>query len=310
MAAIGALVSARVRALLDSADLIAAATIDALRGATAAFDPRVHELRPLTGQIESAANIAAALAVSTRARRDGAGRLQDPYSLRCAAQVHGAAREAHRFFTGLVQTDVNAVTDNPLVLDGPAEVVSAGNFHGQSLALAFDTLRLALADLGSIAERRIFRLVSPSTNGTLPPFLSTTAGASNGYMIAQYSAAALVSELRALAHPVSIDNVPTSDNQEDHVSMGMTGALMSWEALTRVERILTYELLCAAQALDCDPGAPAPAVQNLHERVRQRVPMLTEDRPPADDLTAVLPLVEDGSLVHGAAVSGRAKAAA
>jgi histidine ammonia-lyase len=152
-----------------------------------------------------------------------------------------------------------------------------------------------LADLGSISERRIFRLVSPSLNGRLPAFLSPTAGASSGYMIVQYSAAALVSELRALAHPVSVDSVPTSDNQEDHVSMGMTAALMALDAVERLERIVGFELLCACQALDCDPGDPAPAVAALHRTVRERVSALVEDRPPADDLAALLPLITGGA---------------
>ena len=298
MSAIGALLTVRVGALLDAVDLVAAATIDALRGATPAFDARVHALRPIEGQIRSAANIRSALRGSLRVRGRGSGSPQDAYSLRCAAQVHGAAREAFAFFSRLVAADLNAVTDNPLVFDDPAEIVSAGNFHGQSLALAFDTLRLALADLGSISERRIFRLVSPSTNGGLPPFLSPTAGASSGYMIVQYAAAALVSELRALAHAVSVDSVPTSDNQEDHVSMGMTAALMSLDAVVRLERVVACELLCATQALDCDPDTPGAAVAAAHAAVRERVPPLVEDRPPAYDLAAIEPLVAGGHLAE------------
>jgi histidine ammonia-lyase len=301
MAAVGALASVRVRALLDTIDLVAAITVDALRGALDAFDPRVHELRAIDGQTASAANIRAALAGS---ERHGTGRLQDAYSLRCAAQVHGAAREAHAFFARLVALDLNAVTDNPLVFDDPPAVISAGNFHGQSLALAFDTLRLALADLGSISERRIFRLLSPSLNGILPAFLSPDPGPSSGYMIAQYAAAALVVELRALAHPVSVDSVPTSDNQEDHVSMGMTAAVMALEAVERLELIVAYELLCACQALDCDPGAPGGLVAAAHAAVRAEVTQLVEDRPPADDLAKVAPLVRDGSLARLLATTG------
>jgi histidine ammonia-lyase len=301
MSAIGALVAARVGRLLDGIDAVTAATIDALRGALPAFDPRVHRLRPLTGQARSAANIATALHGSERVGGDrarariGSGSLQDAYSLRCAAQVHGAAREGFRFFSELVSADLNAVTDNPLVFDDPAEVISAGNFHGQSLALAFDTLRLTLADLASISERRTFRLVSPSLNGRLPAFLTNDAGASSGYMVIQYTAAALVAELRALAHPVSIDSIPTSDNQEDHVSMGMTGALMALEAVGRLERVVAIELLCACQALDCDPGRAGDVVEALHAAVRERVPTLTQDRPPANDLRDVLGLLEDGT---------------
>jgi len=296
MAAIGALCSVRAARLLAVADLAAAVTIDALRGATPAFEARVHELRPVPGQILSAGHIRAALAQSSRTA-DGTGeRLQDAYSLRCAAQVHGSAREAVSFFSRLVEVDLGAVTDNPLVFDNPPEVISAGNFHGQSLALAFDTLRIGLADLGAISERRIFRLVSPSTNGDLPAFLSPDPGHSSGYMILQYACAAMVSELRALATPVSIDNIPTSDNQEDHVSLGMTGAVMSLDALSRVERILAYELICGCQAIDLDPGRPGNLVEAAHGAVRERITMLTEDRPPADDLAAVLSLVTGDAL--------------
>ncbi len=296
MAAIGALSAVRVQRLLAVADLSAAVSIDALRGATPAFEARVHELRPVPGQLLSAAHIRHALAQSARTSQAGGERLQDAYSLRCAPQIHGAAREAASFFTRLLEVDLNAVTDNPLVFDDPPEVISAGNFHGQSLALAFDTLRIALADLGSVSERRIFRLVSPSTNGVLPAFLSSDPGHSSGYMVLQYAAAALVVELRALATPVSIDNIPTSDNQEDHVSLGMTGAVMSLEALSRVERILAYELLCGCQAIDLDPGRPGNLVEAIHAAVRERVPMLTVDRPPADDLAAVLSLVSGDEL--------------
>jgi histidine ammonia-lyase len=296
MAGIGALLTVRVRALLDTADVAAAATVDALRGARSAFDARVHALRPVPGQITSAANIDAALDGSSRVRGRDHATLQDAYSVRCAAQVHGAAREGYDFFARLVAIDLNAVTDNPLVLSDPPDVISAGNFHGQSLALAFDTLKLALADVASISERRLFRLLAPSLNGALPGFLTAAPGPSSGYMIVQYVAAALLTELRALAHPVSIDNVPTSDNQEDHVSMGMTAAVMALEAVERVEKILAYELLCACQALDLDPDRGGRVVESAHAAVREAVPMLAEDRPPADDLEALLPLVSSGRL--------------
>ncbi|MGH2868664.1 MAG: HAL/PAL/TAL family ammonia-lyase [Solirubrobacteraceae bacterium] len=295
MSAIGALVAVRVRELLEAIDLVTAATIEALRGALPAFDPRVHRLRRLSGQGDSAANIHTALSGSSRIAGPGSARLQDAYSLRCAAQVHGAAREGYRFFSELVHADLNAVTDNPLVFEEPPEVISAGNFHGQSLALAFDTLRLALADLGSISERRTFRLLSPTLNGRLPEFLTTDAGTSSGYMVAQYTAAALVAELRALAHPVSVDSIPTSDNQEDHVSMGMTAAMMALDAVDRLERVVAIELLCACQALDCDPGAPGEPVGALHAAVRERVAPLTQDRPPAHDLEAILPVITGGA---------------
>ncbi|HET9102675.1 MAG TPA: histidine ammonia-lyase [Solirubrobacteraceae bacterium] len=303
MSGIGALLAVRVARLLDTADLVTAATLEALRGARPAFDPRVHRLRPTAGQARSAARIHAALEGSERIAGPGSTRLQDAYSLRCAAQVHGAAREVHRFFSELVHADLNAVTDNPLVFDDPPEVISAGNFHGQGLSVAFDALRLGLADLGQISERRTFRLLSPTLNGRLPDFLTTDAGTSSGYMVAQYTAAALVAELRALAHPVSVDSIPTSDNQEDHVSMGMTAALMAIDAVDRVERVVALELLCACQALDCDPGAPGAGTADVHRLVRERVTMLTEDRPPAADLTALLPLVRDG-VIAGLGAAG------
>ncbi len=300
MSAIGALLAVRVAALLDAVDVVTAATIEALRGARPAFDPRVHRLRPLTGQARSAAIIDAALTGSTRIAGPGSARLQDAYSLRCAAQVHGAAREGFRFFSEIVAADLNAVTDNPLVFDDPPEVISAGNFHGQGLSLGFDTLRLGLADLGAISERRTFRLLSPSLNGRLPEFLTTDAGTSSGYMVVQYTAAALVAELRALAHPVSVDTIPTSDNQEDHVSMGMTAALMAIDAVDRLEHVVAIELLCACQALDCDPGAPGEPVAAVHAMVRERVARLTQDRPPGDDIAGVWPLVYDGSVAAAA----------
>ena len=258
MAAIGSLLTVRCERLADTADGIAALSLEALRGEPAAFDPAVHALRPVPGQARSAAIV--------RALTDGSERLgtrerdlQDAYSFRCIPQVHGAAREALAFFRRLVEIDLNAVTDNPIVFDDPARVVSAGNFHGQTLALAFDTLRLALADLASISERRTFRLLSPSLNFGLPAFLTPEAGSSSGYMVVQYTAAALLSELRALAHPVSHDTVPTSDNQGDHVSMGMTGALLALESVSRLEAVLAIEALCAAQALELVPGRPGTA---------------------------------------------------
>jgi histidine ammonia-lyase len=296
MTAIGALLVVRVRALLDAADAAAAVSIDALSGSSPALDPRVHALRPLAGQATSAANLRAMVAGSERMQGGGGGRVQDAYSLRCVPQVHGAAREAMAFFTHLVSCDINAVTDNPLVFDDPPEVISAGNFHGQSLALAFDTLRIALADIASISERRIFRLVSPTLSEGLPAFLSLEPGPSSGYMIAQYAAAALVAELRALSHPVSVDSIPTSDNQEDHVSMGMTAGVMALNAVERVERVLAIEVLCGCQALDLSPGEPGEGVARVYRALRERVSTLVEDRPPSIDIALAESLVRSGAL--------------
>jgi histidine ammonia-lyase len=260
----------------------------------------VHDLRPLPGQARSAAIVRA---LTNRSQRLGSRErdLQDAYSFRCVPQVHGAAREGLAFVRRIVEVDLNAVTDNPLVFDRPVRVVSAGNFHGQSLALAFDTLRILLADLGSISERRTFRLLSPSLNFGLPAFLTPDAGRSSGYMVVQYTAAALLAELRALAGPVSLDTVPTSDNQEDHVSMGMTGALLALDSAERLELVLAIEALCAAQALDLVPGQPGDGAAELHRLVRERVPPLVEDRPPSTDIEAVRSLISSGELAASVA---------
>jgi histidine ammonia-lyase len=295
MTAIGALLSVRVARLLDSADGAAALTLEALHGAPAAFDPRVHELRPLPGQARSAASVRALVAGSERLGTREYDDVQDAYSLRCVPQVHGAAREAAAFFVRMVAVDLNAVTDNPLVLE-TGEIVSAGNFHGQSLAIAFDTLRIALADVSSISERRTFRLLSPSLNHGLPAFLAQEAGRASGYMVAQYTAAALVAELRALAHPASVDSIPTSDNQEDHVSMGMTGALLALRACQKAETVVAVEVLCATQGLETGVRRPGRGVTRLVALVRERVPALEEDRPPAPDIEAVRRLVASGAL--------------
>ncbi len=294
MGGIGALLVQRAARLLDTADAAAALTLEALRGACAAFEERVHALRPLPGQSHTAATIRRLVNGSQLVgSRPG---VQDAYSLRCVPQVHGAAREAVAFFARMVAVDLNAVTDNPVVFTDPPDVVSAGNFHGQSLALGFDVLRLALADLATIAERRVFRVLSPSLNGDLPPFLTPHAGRASGYMVAQYTAAALVSELRILAQPASIDSIPTSDNQEDHVSMGMTAALLSLDAVDRLTTVLAIEALCAAQAIDLTGDQPGDGTARLHAAIRQRVPPLDEDRPPADDIAALTALVAEGAL--------------
>ncbi|MGH2963665.1 MAG: HAL/PAL/TAL family ammonia-lyase [Solirubrobacterales bacterium] len=304
MAAIAALVSARVATALDTADAAAALSLEALAGSASALDPRVHTLRRLSGQMRSAENMRG-LIKGSHSPSDEAGELQDAYSLRCAPQIHGAAREAVAYFDRIVDADLNAVTDNPVVFEEPPYVMSAGNFHGQSLALALDTLRVAMADLASVSERRTFRLLSPSLNNGLPPFLSLEAGASSGYMVAQYTAAALLVELRALAHPVSCDGVPTSDSQEDHVSMGMTGATMALDAIDRLETVLAIELVCSAQAVDCRDREPNGGVAAVHRLVREQVPPLESDRPPAADIVAAQQIVTEGRVAAIVAQSNR-----
>lgn len=282
MAAAGAHLCRRVQLLLDSADAIAAMTIDALRGFTAAFDQRIHELRPLPGQQRSA-EVVRRLLEGSRRVDTVSDRLHDPYTLRCVPQVHGSARHAFAFLRETVASELNSVTDNPLVFDDPLEIVSAGNFHGQPLALVFDTIRLALADLGAFSERRTFRLVSPSLNGELPPYLVGSDGRGLGYMIPQFACTTLVAELRVLAQPVSIDTVPTLDNIEDHVSFGMNGVLLGLQACDVLTSVLAIEAIAAAQALEGGP-ASSRAVAELRDVIRASVPPLDATRPPADDI--------------------------
>jgi histidine ammonia-lyase len=290
-AAVAALAAVRVRRALDAADVAAAATLEALGGAPAALDPRVHALRRgLPGAARSAAHMRAVLGDAPA----GGARLQDPFSLRAAPQVHGAARDTAERFAALVRDELASVTDNPLIFDAPPHVVANGSFHGQALASGCDGLRAALADLAAISERRVFRLVSPSVNGDLPPFLAPGGSARSGYMIAQYTAASLVTELRALAHPVATDSVVVSDNQEDHAANAMLAAGMLTVAAGHVETVVAIELLCACQALDLRGGPSGRGSELVRAVVREHVPALGGDRPPAPDIDRIRALVADG----------------
>ena len=257
---------------------------------------------------------------SRRAHHGSAHKVQDPYSLRCVPQVHGAVRDALDHLRRVLDIELNSATDNPLVfpaggaapLDalatGGGLVISGGNFHGEPIALALDFAKLAISELGAISERRTALLLDPRLNGGLPAFLSPDPGRNSGLMIAQYTAAALASENKVYAHPSSADSIPTSANQEDHVSMGAASARHARTVLGHVEQILAIELLCAAQALDlrlarmaAGPGGAAPApgagVLEAHRRLRERIPFLAEDREPGPDLAAALALVHEGALV-------------
>jgi histidine ammonia-lyase len=294
MAGIGSLVVGRVARLLDTADAVAAMTIDGLRGASAAFDPRIHALRPLPGQARSATVVRALLTGSQRVDTR-VGHTHDAYSLRCVPQVHGSARHAHAFFAATIADELNAVTDNPIVFDSPLEVISAGNFHGQPLALAFDTLRIALADLAAFSERRTFRLLSPSLGGGLRPFLIGEDGRGLGYMVPQFTCVSLVAEMRVLAQPVSLDTAPTLDNLEDHVSFGMTAGLLTLETCSLLETVLAIEAMSAAQAL-VEGDAPGEGVHALYQLVRDYLPPLSADRPPANDMEATRRVIADGEM--------------
>src|SRR5215204_2240155 len=299
MAAAGALGLVRARRLARVADVVCALTVEALQGSRTSFLPQIHALRGLRGQRDSAANILQLLEGSAinEAHR-WCDKVQDAYSLRCAPQVHGAARDLLDYVEYTVSTELNAATDNPLVLIDDGMLVSAGNFHGQPLAFALDALAMAVSELASISERRVERLVNPNLSDGLPAFLTTDGGLNSGFMIPQYVAASLVSENKALSHPVSVDSIPTSAGQEDHVSMGNASGLKAWQVLANSERALAIELLAAAQAVEfLAPLEPGMGARATHRFVRSLSPRLRDDRPLARDIEAVAASVRDGTLV-------------
>jgi histidine ammonia-lyase len=295
--AVAALTVAGAERLARAADIAAALSIDALRGSLHPFDPRIHAARPHAGQSASAANILALLSDSAINRsHEHCGRVQDAYSLRCAAQVHGAARDALRFVRETVMIEANAATDNPMVFLAEDEIVSGGNFHGAPVSVAADLAAIALAQLVTISERRSDRLVNPAFSD-LPAFLTADSGVHSGYMMAQVTAAALVSEIKTLCHPASVDTIPTSANREDHVSMSMGASLKAAQVLELATRVIAVELLCACQAIDLlAPLTTSRALQQVHARVRSIVPPLAGDRPPAPDIEAISHLIAEGTL--------------
>ncbi|HZB22896.1 MAG TPA: histidine ammonia-lyase [Gaiellaceae bacterium] len=299
MAAIGALGLVRARRLAKSADLACALSLEALQGSRLSFIPQIHALRPLRGQAASAANVLRLLDESAiNASHRWCDKVQDAYSLRCAPQVHGASRDLIDYVAYTVGVELNAATDNPLVLVDDGELVSNGNFHGQSLAFALDALAMAVAELANISERRIERLVNPSLSEGLPPFLTTDGGLNSGFMIPQYVAASLVSENKVLAHPASVDSIPTSAGQEDHVSMGNAAALKAWQVLANVERAIAIELLAGAQAVEfLAPLEPGLGVRATRAFVRTLSPRLGDDRSLAAEIESVAIAISDGSLV-------------
>ena len=299
MAAVGTLALLRAERLASLADLAGAMTLEGLLGSQRPFAAEIQAVRGQLGQVASAARLRALLAGSElNASHQGPGchKVQDPYSLRCMPQVHGAARDGVTFCRQVLAREVNAATDNPLVFPGSGEIVSGGNFHGQPVALALDVLAIAASHLAAISERRVEQLVNPSLSG-LPPFLAPQPGLNSGFMIAQVTSAALVSENKVLCHPASVDSIPSSAGREDHVSMGVTAALKARQVVENVRTCLAIELLVAAQALDLRaPLRPAPPVADAHARIRARVPHLSEDRALHRDIEAVCRLVDEGAL--------------
>jgi len=320
MGAIGALLLADADRLAATASVAAAMSVEALLGTDVAFAAAYQLARPHPGQIAVAAELRHLLRDSglQRAHHGTPHKVQDPYSLRCVPQVHGAIRDALDHLRAVLDIELNSATDNPLVFPdggvadeatvatGGGRVISGGNFHGEPLALALDFAKLALTELGSISERRTALLVDPRLNGGLPPFLAAASGLDSGMMIVQYTAAALASENKVLAHPASADTIPTSANQEDHVSMGSIAARHARTVLGHVEQILAIELVVAAQALDLRlhslPGTqPGAGVAEAHALVRSRVAHLDHDREPGPDLAAATALVRSGALAPLAA---------
>jgi histidine ammonia-lyase len=299
MAAMAALGLERARRLARSADIACSLTLEALQGSKSSFAPAVHRSRPLKGQGDSAANVLGLLEDSaiTESHR-WCDKIQDAYALRCAPQVHGACRDLLDYVDATVSVELNAATDNPLVLVDEGEIVSAGNFHGQPLAFALDVLAMAVAELASIAERRIERLVNPSLSEGLPPFLVEEGGLNSGFMIPQYVAAALVSENKVLAHPASVDTIPTSAGQEDHVSMGNAAGLKALQVLDNAERTLAIELLAGAQAVEfLAPLRPGRGAGAAHGFVRTLSERLTEDRSLSADIERVAVAIRTGAVV-------------
>jgi len=311
MCAFGALALHKALRLADIADVVGALTCEALRGTDTAFDERIHRVRGFAGQTISAARLRAYMRGSAirESHRDKAHdpRVQDAYSLRCMPQVHGASRDALGYVNMVLSTELNAATDNPLIFpdaDNPEGGIhlEGGNFHGQPLALALDFLAIAAAELANISERRTERLVNGALSG-LPRFLAPKGGLHSGLMIAQYSAASIVSENKVLCHPASVDSIPTSANQEDHNSMGSIAAQKAWRVVQNLERVLAIELLCAAQAIDfLRPLRSSPPLEAVHRLIRQHVAFMDVDRVVYDDVEAIRTLLENGLLEHAAQI--------
>ncbi len=278
MTAIGALAVYDALRLTKTADIVAALTCEAQTCITGAFDERVHRLRAHPGQVACAENLRKLLSGSGLSKEAVEGKVQDAYSIRCIPQIHGASRDAIFYARDAVTREINSVTDNPLIFPDGDDVLSGGNFHGQPMALAFDFLAIALAELANVSERRTERLVNPYLNNSLPAFLAPNGGLNSGFMIAQYAAAALVSENKILAHPASVDSIPSSANQEDHVSMGTIAARKAAEILHNTERVLAIELFAAGQALSMiGEKRLAPATRAVYDVLRKEVPFVEHD---------------------------------
>jgi histidine ammonia-lyase len=300
MTAVGLLSLLRAERLCKVADLVGACTLDALKGTLSAFDPDIQRVRPFPGS----------LAVSENFQKLGKGseiaeshkrcsKIQDAYSLRCIPQVHGAVRDALAHVRRVLEIEVNSATDNPLIFPDQGKILNCGNFHGEPVAFALDLLGIVVSELGGISERRIEKLINPALSG-LPPFLTTEGGLHSGLMMVQVSAASLASENKILAHPASVDSIPTSADKEDHVSMGTIAARKGRDIVRNVEHILAMELLCATQGLEfLLPLQPGIGIKKAYRVVREKVPPIKGDRRFSEDIRKIQFLIESGELLHG-----------
>lgn len=301
MTSVAAHALADAQMLKKAADIVGALTVESLRGIKNAYDPRIHEVRRHSGQRDVAENMRRLLAGSGYVTSQGELRMQDSYSLRCIPQIHGASRLAIDYVASVAENEMNAVTDNPIVFVDTGDVFSGGNFHGEPMAIASDTLSVALCEFANVSERRIAKLIDPALNHGLPAFLVKHGGINCGFMVPQYAAAALVSENKVLAHPSSVDSIPTSAGQEDHVSMGTIGARKAAQILENVRAVLGIELICAAQALDLQEKRRLGAgTQAAYDVIRAVVDFMEEDRILYKDQKAAAQLIADGTLVEAA----------
>ena len=301
MTAVGALALRRAKTLLKTADITGALTLEALKGTRVAFDERIHNERKYDGQRQCAENMRKLLTDSEimESHKD-CGKVQDSYTLRCIPQVHGPVRETLQFIERMLETEMNSATDNPMVFAEEGELVSGGNFHGETVAFWMDFLKIVVAELGSISERRTERLVNPALS-ELPAFLVKDGGLNSGFMLAHVTAAALVSENKVLCHPASVDSIPTSANKEDHVSMGTIAARKALELVDNVEHVIAVELLAAAQALEFQkPLHPAKPLIPVLEKVRLHVASWDQDRYMAPDIRKARELIRLGAIVAAA----------
>lgn len=299
MTAIGLLTTYDSINLLKTADIAYALTMEALNGITCAMDERVHNVRPHKGQINTAKNVLELLKDSEMTSKQGEIRVQDAYSLRCTPQIHGASKDAIEYVKNKINIEINSVTDNPIIFEDKEDIISGGNFHGQPMALSFDFLGIALSEIANISERRLEKLVNPALNHGLPAFLVNHGGLNSGFMIVQYSAASLVSENKVLAHPASVDSIPSSANQEDHVSMGTIAARKAKEIMENARKVVAMEILGATQAIDLRGkrklGIGTDVAYNI---VREHTSFVEKDRVMYVEINAVEDIIKKNLLAE------------